>query len=266
MGKSPSIQDLEARDKEFATYIDGVRNELNARADAMDQSLGHQITVWKAQAADARIIVTGRNFDFVHEPSFSFDRLVGVLHVVAGAAFTDTKAPPGTTVEAAAQKEVKEALGSVVEETAAIELFVAGTVIDLLGNIVYDFGTLTPGTFVSSVTSQYLDLGMRIFVGVGEQTCNSHGFFDNKTIYGYVYTYQVFYSRMQLQEVTKQTIASGLANQISLFEHKMRRLPIPDDPMSEQGGKYDALTECYRRHIADAQAQLSAMGHQQRWT
>ncbi len=261
MGKSPSIQELEARDKAFASYLYDVQNELNARADAMDQSLGQQITAWQAQAADARIIVTGRNVDFAHEPSFSFDRLVSILQAVVGAAFTDTQAPPGTTVEAAAQKEVMEALGSAVEQAAAIELFVAGKVIDLLGNVVYNFGTLTPGTFVSSITNQYLDLGMRMFVGVGEQTYNSHGFFDNETIYGYVYTYQVLYSLTQLQQVTEQTIVNGLANQVTLFEHKMLRLPVPDDPQGEQGGKYDALMEWYRRHIADARAQLSAMEH-----
>jgi hypothetical protein len=98
-------------------------------------------------------------------------------------------------------------------------------------------------------------------VGVGEQTFNFQKFFSNETIYSFVYTYQVLYSLKQVQQVTKQAIATGLANQITLFEHKMRRIPIPDDPSSEQGGRYAALMNWYSSHIAAVEAQLSAMGH-----
>ncbi|HST49166.1 hypothetical protein [Jatrophihabitans sp.] len=261
MGKSPSIQDLEARDREFANYLKGMRDELNARADAMDQSLGDQIARWKAGTPDARILVSGRNLDFVHEPSFFFGQLLNGLQAVAGAVFAGTGAPAGTTVEGAAQKEVKEVLGSAVEQPAAVELLIAGKVFDVLGNVIYDFGTTASGTFSSGITSKYLDLGMQMFVGVSEQAYNSESFFSNETIYEYVYTYQVFCSLKELKQVTEQTIGRGLANQITEFEHKMQRLPIPDDPMSDPGAKYDALMKWYRDHIVAIEAQLRQWGH-----
>ena len=261
MGKSPSIQELEAKDREFQNYINGVRDQLNAQADAMDQHIADRITEWKSSATDARIIVSGRNLDFVHESSFSLDKLANILKTIASAVFAGTEAPPGADVEAAAQKEVEEALGSAVEETAAIELFIAGKVFDVLGNILYNFDSSTKVTFSSSITSQALGLGMQMFVGVGEQAYSSESFFNNETIYEYVYTYQVFYSLEQLKDETTQTIASGLANQITDFEKKKQTIPIPSDPTGEQGAKYDALMAWYTKHIADAQAQLQAMGH-----
>ncbi|MEO7259975.1 MAG: hypothetical protein ABI047_01705 [Jatrophihabitantaceae bacterium] len=261
MGKSPSIQDLEAKDREFANYIDGVRQQLNAQADGMDQHINDQITRWKTNAPDARVIVTGRNLDFVHESSFSLEKLANILTTIAKAVFAGTEAPPGAMVEAAAQKEVEEALGSAVAETAAIELFIAGKVFDVLGNIIYNFGSSTKVSFNSSITSQALGLGMQMFVAVGEQTYSSESFFNNETIYEYVYTYQVFYSLEQLKNETDQTIANGLANQITDFEKKKQTIPLPDDPTGPQGAKYDSLMAWYTKHIADAQAQLKAMGH-----
>ncbi|MEO7259974.1 MAG: hypothetical protein ABI047_01700 [Jatrophihabitantaceae bacterium] len=261
MGKSPSIQDLEAKDKEFENYINGVRDSLNAQADGMDKHITDQITAWKNNATDARIIVTGRSLDFVHEASFSLEKLQGILSTISSAVFAGTEAPPGTKVDSTAQKDVEKALGPAIEQAAAIELFIAGKVFDVLGNIIYNFGSSTSVTFNSSITSEALGLGMQMFVGVGEQTYNSESFFNSETIYEYVYTYQVFYSLKQLQQETEQTIANGLANQITAFENKMSKIPLPDDPMSDQGGKYDALMAWYTKHIADAEAQLKAMGH-----
>ena len=261
MGKSPSIQDLENNDQEFQKYINGVRDQLNAQADAMDTHITEQINLWRSTSTDARIIVSGRNLDFVHEASFSLEKLQGILGTISKAVFAGTETPPGTKVDSQAQKDVEKALGPAIEQAAAIELFIAGKVFDVLGNIIYNFGTSTSTTFNSSITSEALGLGLQMFVGVGEQTYNSESFFHSETIYEYVYSYQVFYSLKQLQQETEQTIANGLANQITAFENKMRTIPLPDDPLSDQGGKYDALIAWYTKHIADAKAQLDAMGH-----
>jgi len=261
MGKSPSIQELEARDQEFANYIEGVRKQLDGQADNMDQRIATLITEWKTHASDARIIVSGRNLDFVHEASFSLEKLQNILKTVASAVFAGTEAPPGTKVDDAAQKEVEEALGSAIEETAAIELYIAGKVFDVLGNIIYNFGSSSKVTLNSSITSEALGLGLQMFVGVGEQTYSAESFFNKETIYEYVYTYKVFYSLEQLKAETAQTIANGLANQITDFEKKKQAIPMPQDPMSEQGERYDALMAWYTKHIEDAQAQLDAMGH-----
>lgn len=261
MGKSPSIQDLEARDQEFQSYINNMQTQLNGQADGMDKHIADRITEWKAGAPDAKIMVSGRNLDFVHESSFSLEKLQGILNTIAKAVFAGNEAPPGTTVESTAQKDVEKTLGSAVTEMAAVELYIAGKVFDVLGNIIYNFGSSTTVTFNSSITSEALGLGLQMFVGVGEQTYNSESFFNNETIYEYVYTYQVFYSLQQLKDETDRTIAAGLANQVTDFEAKMRTIPIPDDPLGEAGQKYDALMAWYRQHIAAAEDQLSKMGH-----
>jgi hypothetical protein len=261
MGKSQSIQDLQAQDKAFEAYIADTEKYLNDQADNMDAHIKQQIDQWKANATDARIIVTGRNLDFVHEASFSLEKLQNILGTISSAVFAGTEAPPGTKVDTAAQKDVEKALGPAIEQAATIELFIAGKVFDVLGNIIYNFGSSTSTTYNSSITSEALGLGLQMFVGVGEQTYNSQSFFHNESIFEYVYTYQVFYSLKQLQQETEQTIANGLANQITAFENKMATIQLPDDPLSDQGGKYDALIAWYTKHIEEAKAKLDEMGH-----
>jgi len=261
MGKSQSIQDLQAQDNQFAAYIQGIEKQLNEQADAMDSHIKQQIDDWKTNSSDARVIVTGRNLDFVHEASFSLEKLQNILGTISSAVFAGTGAPPGTKVDDAAQKQVEETLGSAVQQTAAMELFIAGKVFDVLGNIIYNFGSSTTTTFNSSITNEALGLGLQMFVGVGEQTYNSQSFFHNESIFEYVYTYQVYYSLKQLQQEAEQGIANGLANQIAKFEDRMRTIPLPDDPLSDQGGKYDALMAWYTQHIKAAKAELDALGH-----
>jgi hypothetical protein len=250
---------MAAKDKAFQNYLNAERAQLNDQAEAMDQRLADQVTQWKASHADAKVVVTGRNFDLTDEPASSLQNLQSILSVIAKAVFTGGQVTPGTTVDKAAQQDIETTLSSAGTQLAAAQLLITGEAFDVLGNIIYEFGSSTSTAFDNSIRSHALGLGFQLFVGVDGQTFAPPSPFDNETVYGFVYSYQVYLFLNQLRQETDQTIAAGLAKQVADFETTMRTRPRPDDPRARQA--HDSLMAWYAQHIAAAKTQLEALGH-----
>ena len=59
----------------------------------------------------------------------------------------------------------------------------------------------------------------------------------------------------------EQAKAEAIGLLIEALENRVAGVPLPDDPLSEAGQKYDALIAWYQKHIAAARARLMAMEH-----
>lgn len=259
MGKSPAIRDLEARDPVFGNYLNNLQTQLNGQVDDLDGQLQHRFSYWKPAVPDAKVIVSGCHLDF--EYPFSLDNLEVVLNAIAGAVLSGSPVPAGAKIETSAQQEAVQALSSYAADPAVVQLYVAGNAFAELGSIVYDLPSFDDG-FTRGFAVKPLGLGLQLFAGVATQTFNVRSFFDNENLYGYLYSYQVYFSPAQLKDEIDRTIAQHLYRQVAIFEMKMRKLPIPEDePSGEARRRYQALVAGYERHIAAGQAELTKLDY-----
>ena len=261
MGVSPAIQDLETKNQTFHTYLNGIRNQLNAQANDMNQRIAAQAARWKADYTDAKVMVTGSNID-LHESSSPLDNLKNIINTTTRAVFTGLSAPAGVKVDSAAQQNLQKALSPAVTDMSAPELLVSGKAFDTISSIVHDFDNPDAAVaFNSSMASQDLGFGLQLFIGVGAQTFAASGLFDNKNIYAYAFAYQVHYSLKQVEQYNKQTILAWLTDQLQEFERKVQAIPLPDSADGDAMEKYDTIMAFYKDHIARIQAQIEQLVH-----
>lgn len=149
---------------------------------------------WKADNADAKVLVTGRNLDLQDSPS-SLGNVQSVINAATSAVLAGNPAPPGVKVESTAQRDLTKKLSPAVSDTPTPQLLISGHAFDTISDIIHGFGGPATVAFNSSAVSQDLGFGLHMFVGVGERVLASTSLFDNQKIYAYVYTYQVHYSQ-----------------------------------------------------------------------
>jgi hypothetical protein len=226
MGRSPSIEELQANDDNFRKYLTGLETDLDTKSAAAAQKMEADIAAFYLanHYDDSKEFGSGRNTDFLHEKEFSLDNLKKVIDAISAAVFSGAPVPKGASVNEEAVAEADKSLGKEVGAMANLELYIAGKVFDVLSNIVLSFGTGASVTYTSSTKSQSLGYGMQMFTSVAASSYQSHSFFQNEYISQYLYMYDVRFSIKQAQSEATMGIVQAYENQLAVFEDLLNKL------------------------------------------
>ena len=261
MGKSPSIQDLEAKEDAFRAYLQKLETELQQKSAAVGQQVQAEVNKFYTdnKYTDAKDLVSGQNFDFVHQQEFSLANMKAIVDSISKAVFAGGTPPSGAAVDSSGTKAAADALGPEVGQMANLELYIAGQVFDVLSNVILSFGTSTAVTFNTNLQSKSLGYGLQMFTAVSADSYQSTSFFHNDYIYEYLYLYDVKFSVQQAQSETKQTLVELYEDQIAVFKQREEALLTQLGNGSLTVEAYTTTNAAYDALIAAAQAKLGAL-------
>jgi hypothetical protein len=258
MGKSPSLQDLENKEDQFRAYLTKLQSELQGRSSTLQQQMEGEITQFYTQNkyTDATDMVSGLNYDFLHQSEFTLDNLKTVIDAISKAVFAGTKPPGGATVNDGGTKAAASALGPEVGEMANLELYIAGQVFDVLSNVILSFGTSTAVTFNTNLQSKPLGYGLQLFTAVSADSYRSTSFFNNEYINEYLYLYDVKFSALQAKKEITQTLIELYQDQIAAFKQREESLLKQLEEGTLDATAYESANGVYDRLIAAAQKKV----------
>lgn len=269
MGHSPSIAQMQEKEKEFKTYLDGLEADLKAKAAGQAQDLQTEIDKFYSDNKydDAVGLVSGSNVDFQHQSDFTMDNLKKVIDAISSAVFSGAGLDQGTG--ATVDESAVDKLGAEVEEMSNLELYVAGKVFDVLSKVVLSFGASTSITYTSSIKSESLGYGLQIFTAVAADSYKSESFFNKETIFEYLYTYQVKFSKKQADAEVKMSLVELYQDQIATYKGQEEALlkqlssgaVLPSAFATTKKIYDDLITESQEKmHELDAKAKAAALG------
>ncbi|TDD18295.1 hypothetical protein [Nonomuraea diastatica] len=226
MGRSPSIEDLQAKDEQFRQYLNTLEQDLNKKAATAAEQMRSEIEAFYSSNKydDAKAFVAGKSVDFVHEKEFSLNNLKNVIDQISAAVFSGAQPPKGVSTNKDAVEAANKDLGRTVGAMANLELYIAGKVFDVLSNIVLGFGTGTSVAYTSSTKTESLGFGMQMFTSVATSTYESHSFFVNEYISQYLYMYDVRFSIKQAQTEAAIGLVQTYENLLADYEERLNKL------------------------------------------
>jgi hypothetical protein len=261
MGKTPSIQDLEARESDFRAYLQQLEQQLATKSAAAQSQLQNAIDTFYKDSGftDAQDITTGQNYDFMQEQSFSLDNLKTIIDAIGKAVFAGAAPPAGTSVDQAGVDAATKSLGPEVGEMANLELYIAGQVFDVLSNVVLSFGTSSAVSFETNLQSKPLGYGLQLFTTVSVDSYQSKSFFNNEYIYEYLYLYAVRFSVQQAQSEVKQTLVELYEDQITVFKQREEDLLTQLEEQKITADAYQSANAAFDTLIAATQAKIDEL-------
>jgi hypothetical protein len=261
MGKSPSIQDLEAKENDFRAYLAQLEQELAQKSANVGAQMATTISAFYTNNnyTDAKDIVSGQNYDFMHSSEFSLDNMKAIIDAISKAVFAGAPAPSGATVSSEGTGAVASGLGPEVGAIENLELYIAGQVFDVLSNVILSFGTSTEVTFNTNLQSKPLGYGMQMFTAVSADSYKSTSFFNDEYIYEYLYMYDVKFSLQQSKAEAAQTLVELYQDQIAAFKQREEDLLSKLEQGTLDPAAYTTTNAAYDTLIATATAKLSQL-------
>ena len=245
MGKSPSIEEMEAKEDRYREYIHKLENELKIRADKYEDQLDKKINEYfKDNEWDYQNFLSGRNVDFLHEKDWSLDNLKNIIDQISKAIFGDTKAPAGVTIEKT------EEMGKAIKNMEHLELYIAGKCFEIISGILDSFGTKTTMGFNASVEVKPVAPGLTLFVAVVGDSYQSHDFFEDEMIYQYFYIYDLRFSVKQAEAQAHQADVSLYADSLGTFRQKLEELNEDLGEDKIDGQEYATKTAIFENLMA----------------
>ncbi|SOD74210.1 hypothetical protein SAMN05892883_3391 [Jatrophihabitans sp. GAS493] len=258
MGMSPSIKQLEAKETEFRAYLSQLQTELATKSAAEAAKLKDKIAEFYDgnKYTDAKDLVSGMNYDFMHEAEFSLENMQGIIDAISKSVFAGGKSPDGAKVSKDGAAAAATSLGPEVGEMANLELYIAGQVFDVLSSVILSFGTSTTINFNTNLQSKPLGYGMQMFTAVAADSYQAQAFFDKEYIHEYLYLYDVRFSAQQAKAEMTQTLIELYEDQLAAFKAREEDLldqlvkkTLTDAAYATANAIYDKLIEAVKKKV-----------------
>lgn len=261
MGKSPTIAELEAKEDSFRAYLAKLQGELEQKSAAVAKEVADEITDFyaKNKFTDAVDLVSGQNYDFIHEQEFSLANMKNIIDAISKAVFAGGGSPSGASVSEDGTKAAAAALGPEVGQMANLELYIAGQVFDVLSNVILSFGTSTAVTFNTNLQSKPLGYGLQLFTAVSADSYQSTSFFNNDYIYEYLYLYNVKFSVEQAKSEVQQTLVELYQDQIAVFAQREEALLTGLENGTLTAAAYASANAAFDTLIAASKAKIDSL-------
>lgn len=261
MGSSPSIDDLKAKNKEFQDYLDSIQQDLDAKTSAALKQMQADITNFYTtnNYTDAKIMVQGKNSEFMHEREFSLDNVKKVIDGISAAVFSNESAPTGATVSKSTVADAEKALGQAVGAMANLELYMAGKVLDVMSSVLLNFGKSSSVSYDSTTETKSLAYGIQMFTTVAASSYRSTSFFENEYINQYMFVYDVRFSVQQSKTEQTLGLVQLYSNELAAYERKLDDLiaQLVDGSLTPEN--YSSAKAMYTKLIADTQSEISSL-------
>jgi hypothetical protein len=264
MGSSPSINDLAEKEQAFDAWLKSAEDQLKAKAAALLAVQNQSITDFYSENnwSDAVSVTSGSDTSFQHQADFTLKNLKAAIDAVGAALFSNSSVPDGTSVDQAAAKSAVKAaqdMGVEAADEANIELYVASKVFDVLSSVIMSFGTQTKLSYSHTFKSEPLGFGMQFFCTVVGSSIQSTSYFNNETIFQYLYLFEARFSLSQAKSEGVQDLVRQYENAIAAFETRLNAL---DDEVAAgklTGEQYTDQSKIWTDLINKNEAQLTKM-------
>ena len=248
MGKSPSIQRLEATNADFRRHIARLRADSQAQAADMRVELREKAgRRAPGTLADAVPVVSGQSYDFVHQKEFSLANLKNSVDAISKAVFAGGDEPPGANVEEGGKDTLGYTLGPAVGQLSHLETYLASKVFRILSGVILSFGTATSVTIRTDIRCEPLGYGLQLFSAVAMESFEASDFFPKDYVYKYLYLYDVRFSAKQARSEIAQNLIQDYQDEIAILSqlhtdlnNQLVRHTIDFRTWWDAGQQYDA--------------------------
>lgn len=264
MCRSPSIEELQAKDDKFRTYINKIQKELDDQASNYIANIEKQANdLYTKQSWDNVLMLSGQNTQFFHEKGWSLENVNNAIKAVSNALFGGSEKPPeGTDIESTVKTLAIEAL-------EGMELYVASKAFSIITGVLDNLKASTSIEFQHQDKMEPVGPGMRLWVVVASQGYQTQSFFGGETITEYLFGYRCYWSEADAKAGIKQTELQAYANQAAAFKAKMDNLAdqwvqgkITDEEYQEKNKVLSGICDALNARIADLSKQKSK---EQKW-
>ena len=261
MGRSPSIQELAQKEKEFSDYLNNLEEQLRTRAKQYKDEMNATINKFYTDSnwSSTSYIGCDEKIDFVHSSEWSMEKVKEVINAIAKVIVGGSSKPPeGITITP------PEKMGSGIAAMADLKQYVVGQAFNAIDNILSSFGSSTSTGFNSA--SKYLPVGngLHLFLTVVSDSYQTQNFFNNEFIHQYIYIFQVKYS-------AEEAILQGNLQLTDLYENQIATFTKISKDILDQlsSGKitpeeYKSKTDSYLELIADSKKSLADLQMKQK--
>lgn len=220
MGKSPTIEEMEKKDKKSREYLDEIANELTNKLGNTYSALEKEAETFYTKEHDkpwsSDLYITGKQFDYQSVQEWSLASVSAIINKISAAVIgtVDGKVenlPAGTDAGDKAQDINKK-----YDMNKDKRLLIATNCFNLLAGIVGSFGNATSITVKHGTKSDPIGGGLRIFGSVGTQTFQRSSFFKNEKIATYQFAYIVRFSVEEFELQAKIALIDQYQNTLNV--------------------------------------------------
>jgi len=259
MGKSPTIEQMAAKEDAYRGYLNKLKSELAASAKTDTDALeGYIDAFYKKNNWDNVRWITGTNYDYMQKAEWSLANVKTIIDAIGKVVFGDTtgKLPDG--VKAESDKDIGAALAAMGNE----ELYIASKVFDVLSGIVMSFGNSSSVSFSHVTKDEPIGNGFHLFAVVASDAYASHDFFNNEEIIEYLYAYEIRFSHKEADLEASTTLTKLYEDQITTFSLKVEQLldQLTNGTITPE--QYQSQTTIYNTLIEAAKVKLKELGGQ----
>jgi len=253
MGKSKSIEELEAADKKFENYLDGKRKEIEARQSETRAKMDADIEKFYREGGwdDRKPVMSASYVDVQNMSEWSLGNVNKILSAVEGAIFGSSNPPPGTAIDSDITSN------PVIQKIPSLQLLVMARAFTAIQGILEAF-TMKSSTNITMLHKvEVASPGLTIFVYVNSNSFRQQSFFNNDLITQYFFMADAYSSAKQLGDYTnfedlrlfeeeKENLRKIARNLISVMSEATELTQI--DALSRQlDGIYDRLEQITER-------------------
>ncbi|WP_394201487.1 hypothetical protein [Shewanella waksmanii] len=254
MGKSKSIAQMESREDEYRAYLAKLEKQLEDKTEQVQHMLQQSMhDYYESNNYSYSEFLSGKNADFMQESEWSLSNLKRIIDAISKAIFGESNLPSGVTIAKS------EEVGKAISEMENMEVYIAGKCFEVLSGIVESFGSSSSVSYTSSFKHEPLGNGLHLFASVACDSYKSKSFFDNESVYQYLYVYNVRYSVDEAQKESQIALTELYEDQISTFKGKVEDLlkQLSDDKITPE--QYESTSHIYDLLISESEKKLEEL-------
>lgn len=220
MGRSPSIEEMEKKDKKNREYLNEITNELSYKLgdtyEKLEKEAKHFYENEHSEPWISDLYITGKQFDYQSIQEWSLASVSAIISKISAAVIgtVDGKIenlPAGTDAGDKAQDINKK-----YDMNKDKRLLIATNCFNLLAGIVGSFGNASSITVKHGTKSDPIGGGLRIFGSVGTQTFQRSSFFNNEKIATYQFAYIIRFSVKEFELQAKIALIDQYQNTLNV--------------------------------------------------
>lgn len=217
MGKSISIEELEAADTKFAKYLEDRRKEIAATAKTTRKTMNEAIEKFYKDGKwdDRKPVCSAEYIDVQNISEWSLTNVNKILDAVGGAIFGSKNPPPGTKLDNA----VEAGNNVVLNAVGGLQMLALSKAFSAIQGILEAFTVKSSTTITTHHKIEVVTPGVTVIVYTSSNSFQQKSFFNNSLISQYFFMIDVYSSVKQLGDYTK-------FQDVQLFEEEKASLRL----------------------------------------
>jgi len=198
MGKSKSIEELEAADQKFENYLDQKRKDIEAKKAITRKEMDADINKFYNDGGwdDRQPVAFAEYYDVQNISEWSLGNVNKILTSISGAIFGSNNPPAGTDLVSSITDN------AVISAIPSLQILVLSRAFAAVQGILETFTLKSSTSITMQKKIEVVSPGVTIFVYINSNSYKNSSFFNNEVITQYYYMIDAFSSAKQLGAYT----------------------------------------------------------------